>query len=143
MNLTLSPTGSPEGNFPMSNIIDSLKRLERIGDDNSKTTQKLIQAAGDLAENIVKQFAAAKTEYIRLYPKGFREYAIDQGHLIFPESNLALLEGYVARDRENALAFSKDVANGLLDQLAEILAKRRADSEACLTAIENAKTKLE
>jgi hypothetical protein len=52
MNPTLSPTGSPEGNFTMSNIIDSLKRLERIGDETSKTTQKLIESARELADNI-------------------------------------------------------------------------------------------
>jgi hypothetical protein len=141
-------------------IIDSLKRLERIGDDKSKTTQKLIQAAEELAESIVQQFAAAKTEHIDLpteYRKTdsavkdatdpafketeFESYAIHKV-AFYGSDVLQRYEGYVARDRDNALRFSKDVAHGLLDSLVEILAERLQDAEAGLAAIQEAKPKI-
>jgi hypothetical protein len=132
----------------MSNIIDSLKRLERIGDENSKTTQKLIQAADELASSIVEQFAAAPTEspivldtyHRKVQVKSFHTYAIIKGLLVFSGHGL---DGYVARDRENALAFSKDIANGLLDLLAEILAERLKATAGGLAAIQTANPKIE
>jgi len=47
--------GLPKTN-DMADVIDSLKRLERIGSENSKTTEKLLTAARDLSELIVRQF---------------------------------------------------------------------------------------
>ena len=41
----------PEKN--MANVIDSLKRLERIGSEHSETTKKIIEAACDLSQKIV------------------------------------------------------------------------------------------
>ena len=38
----------------MSDIIDSLKRLERVGSENSKTTEKLIAAAREISAKIVE-----------------------------------------------------------------------------------------
>jgi hypothetical protein len=133
-------------------IIDSLKRLERIGDENSKTTQKLIQAADELASTIAKQFAVQGTEHFELPTRfrktgsnfeetGFLPYAIDQGCLVFGTGYAC--EGYVARDRENALAFSRDIANGLLGLLAEILAERLKDTTDGLAAIQTANQKIQ
>jgi hypothetical protein len=124
----------------MSNIIDSLKRLERIGDETSKTNQKLIQAATDLADGIVKQFAAGPDEMIDLDIGGrFLDYQIMHGRLVF--FNNSTWKGFVARDRDNALRFSKDVANGLLDGLAEILAKRLEAAQGGLAGLQKARTK--
>src|SRR5712671_728633 len=47
-------TGNPE--IHMSDVIDSLKRLERVGAENSKTTEKLIASARELSEAILDQF---------------------------------------------------------------------------------------
>jgi hypothetical protein len=41
----------------MADVIDSFKRLERVGSENSKTTQKLIDAATELSSVIARQFA--------------------------------------------------------------------------------------
>jgi hypothetical protein len=157
MNPIPGPTGSPEGNFPMS-IIDSLMRLERIGDENSKTNRKLIEAAADLAQLIVSKFAAAETECIQLkttykglhQSTGFRSYAIDNRKLIFADIDwepaeddpYARDERYVALNREHAMIFSRDVANGLLDLLADLAAKRLEDTEQGLAAIEAARAAL-
>jgi hypothetical protein len=128
----------------MSNIIDSLKRLERIGDENSKTTQKLIEAARELADNIVKQFNVSASETVRLKTSGrtdgedeeytrLADYRIQSGQLSFWHPL-----GYVAENRENALRFSKDIANGLLESFAEILEGRLKDSETALAAMRDA-----
>ena len=56
----------------MSDIIDSLKRLERAGSENSTTTQKLIAAAHELSNLIVEQFAVIGSEgvpVVSLYSK--------------------------------------------------------------------------
>jgi hypothetical protein len=46
----------PELQTPMADIIDSLKRLERIGSENSKTVEKIISAAREIEAKIVEQF---------------------------------------------------------------------------------------
>ena len=141
----------------MSNIIDSLKRLERIGDENSKTTQKLIEAARDIADKIVKQFAVRDSEVVDLGAPSkleraaggytttreihkFAHYAIRESQLTFADRRG---DNYVALDRENALQFSKDLANGLLDYLAEILAERLKEAGSGLAAIEDALSKIQ
>ncbi len=43
-------------NVTMSDIIDSLKRLERIGSENSKTVVKIIEAAREIEAKIVGQY---------------------------------------------------------------------------------------
>jgi hypothetical protein len=43
----------------MPDVIDALKRLERIGNDQSKTVQKILEAAHELEELIVKQYGRA------------------------------------------------------------------------------------
>jgi hypothetical protein len=128
MDTNLSPMGSPEGNSQTTmSVIDSLKRLERLGSENSKAMEKLIQAAREIADQIVKHFAVRDSEYVYLlvdlHGQQMR-YAIEKSTLVFPEG----YGGSVARDRENALRFAKDIANGLLEGFAEILAKRLEDT---------------
>jgi hypothetical protein len=47
-------SGLPENN--MADVIDSLKRLERLGDENSKTVQKILEAAREIEARIVKLY---------------------------------------------------------------------------------------
>lgn len=57
-NLT-SPVASATSGFQqnyMADVIDSLKRLERLGDENSKTVQKILDAARDIEARIVRLF---------------------------------------------------------------------------------------
>lgn len=44
----------------MADIIDSLKRLERIGSENSKTIEKIISAAREIEAKIVEQYEQHK-----------------------------------------------------------------------------------
>lgn len=52
------PAGSSASGFSnMPDVIDALKRLERIGDENSKTVAKIMQAAAELEAKIVGQYS--------------------------------------------------------------------------------------
>lgn len=57
-NLTSPAAESAVGlpNVTMPDIIDSLKRLERIGSENSKTVAKIIEAAREIEARIVAQY---------------------------------------------------------------------------------------
>jgi hypothetical protein len=48
----------------MAEIIDALRRLERVGSDNSKATQKLLAAAQQLAGKIIDSYAPSGDEKI-------------------------------------------------------------------------------
>jgi hypothetical protein len=57
-NLT-SPVASASSGLSkitMSDVIDSLKRLERLGDENSKTVQKILEAARDIEARILQLY---------------------------------------------------------------------------------------
>jgi hypothetical protein len=57
MNPTVSqvvtPTTAIFPEQPMADVIDSLKRLERLGDENSKTVQKILQASQDIENRVL------------------------------------------------------------------------------------------
>ena len=61
-----APAGTPAIGAPhnMPDVIDALKRLERIGSENSKTTEKLIAAAKELGDRIVEMCGLARDESI-------------------------------------------------------------------------------
>jgi hypothetical protein len=61
MNLQTSAVAVQPSAFPnnMPNVIDSLKRLERIGSEESQTVQKILEAASELSETITKYFPAS------------------------------------------------------------------------------------
>jgi hypothetical protein len=48
----------------MPDVIDSLKRLERIGSEYSKTVEKIIQAARDLEGSIATQYQQSRLSVI-------------------------------------------------------------------------------
>ena len=58
MALHISAAASSQMAFThnMSNVIDSLKRLERIGSEESQTVQKILEAAKELSQVIWKHF---------------------------------------------------------------------------------------
>ena len=117
----------------MTQIIDALKRLERTGSGNSKTTHRLIEAAEQLSRQIVEQFCAKDEYVLDIAPKGSAmKYSIQTGRLTNADSR------YVAENRETALAFATDVADGLLDAITETLEKRKAEAEGALGVIEAA-----
>ncbi len=60
MNLTSSQVASATPAFPtvepMADVIDSLKRLERLGDEKSKTVQKILEAAEEIESRILQLY---------------------------------------------------------------------------------------
>jgi hypothetical protein len=46
----------------MPNVIDSLKRLERIGSEESQTVQKILQAASEPSETVSKYYPASSQD---------------------------------------------------------------------------------
>lgn len=121
----------------MSQVIDALKRLERVGSDNSKTTQKLIEAADRLAHKIVDQYDVRDKYVVDVAPQFTRtRYSILNGRLVNGESR------YVAENRDAALAFAKDVASGLLDGIVESLERRKTESQDALAALHEAMRRL-
>ena len=120
--------GNPKSNNMAGGVIDALKRLERVGSENSKTTQKLITAAAKLAQTIVAQYYP-EAHIPSLAISKFDGYSI-------ANSTLCRNNEDVAGSRYNALAFSKDVATGLLDCIAEELEERTHESAAALSMIE-------
>ena len=117
----------------MSEVIDALKRLERVGGENSATTRKLMDAADRLAAKIVEQFDERDKYVIEVAPRfhGSR-YSILNGRLCNGESR------WVAETRDTALDFARDIASGLLDAVTENLEQRNAESRHALAAVEGA-----
>jgi hypothetical protein len=121
-----------------NSIINALKRLERAGKDNSRATQKLREAAIDVAQFVIdstpraficKELArgykvlgiesnVGKEYYFRVRGTGYdctsRFLCIAKGHYQHGDFN-AWVD---AATREDVLSFAADVANGLLDEIA-------------------------
>ena len=117
----------------MSQVVEALKRLERVGEANSETTRKLIEAADLLAHKIVEQYDVRDKYVVDVAPQFNRNrYSILNGRLVNGESR------YVAENRDTALAFAKDMAAGLLDGIVESLERRNEESSEALSAVENA-----
>jgi hypothetical protein len=140
----------------MSDIIDSLKRLERAGSENSKTTQKLIAAAHELSNLIVEQFAVIGSEgvpVVSLYSKTVYDDNEERFRQVGPDFRYGISRGrlynsgrpnspFVDETRDDALAFSKDIADGLLDHIIEALEKRAGENAEGLATIEGAVARL-
>ena len=142
-------------------IINAVKRLERAGDENSKATKKLHEAAREVAYKI-----EAVAPVGVLLPRGYRvervksnvgsdefltlrgdrdEYQRGEYHYYWIDGCGRYLHGdfhaeVPAQTRTGSLRFAKDVAEGLLDEIAEFLEQRKAESEKAAEVLENAKT---
>ncbi len=124
-------------------IIDSLKRVERAGDENSRATQKMfdaVHAVADLIADDITKFTWSRTFTIA---GRTRTYAVVSGRYlaIQEQDDYSGNEHFVTDrnwDRTQALAFAADIADGLLDQIAEWLETRSENSlkaEAALRAV--------
>ena len=133
----------------MINIINSLKRLERIGAEDSKTTKKMLDAAREvssiIAELCGEDFSLRATvvdpDPEHRGPKGVwsGDYQVihDPEQLLTPW--ILTCNGHdVAADRRVALMFSTDLSRGLLDAIAECIEFRTSDSEEALLILQGA-----
>jgi hypothetical protein len=140
------------------NIIDAVKRLERAGDENSKATQKLHEAASTVAEIIEKQapvgvWLPRDYKVVRIRSNVSSEVFLIGGKDPYGDGNFWVdgIGRYLHNDfqcgipsqtRAGSLKFAKDVAEGLLDEIAEFLEQRKAESENAATVLEQAAEKL-
>jgi len=133
-----------------TNIINALKRLERLGQENSRVTEKAREAANEIERKIVEILpkdvslpGGYEIVKIREYEswglvhvEGF-EY--DEGDSDFYQDN-ELYSGNKIYDasREMILKFSADIANGLLDRFADFMEARKAEIEEKAKILEDA-----
>jgi len=162
-SLAAEPAGVPN---TMSDIIDSLKRLERIGSENSKTVEKIIEAARNLEEKIVAQYAkseSAAIDPIQVLTAIAKEKDSDSGAGAIATAKAAGLQYQVlcrmrytiewrshegrglfigdggprvSANREAALRFASDVANGLLFLIENDLLLRQSQESHALEILE-------
>ncbi len=162
MTYPTSPAAETAEGFPkaMADIIDSLKRLERIGAENSKTVEKILEAARDLEakiavlyqdeqsvsilgavvlarivkENRCSLAAAAKSlglDHERVMRMKYTvERSASGGYVLGPTSTR------VSETREAALSFANDLANGLLVVIQQDLIERNASNQAAFDVLE-------
>lgn len=123
----------------MADVISSLKRLERAGAEDSRATQKLCQAADVLAEHIIVLLPGGTWGENNL-PRGWSHdgrYLVAPRYEIEPGDSVAGIdaEGVGGADRQSALWLAEAIATGWLDELAEWLEAKGAESEAATQRI--------
>ena len=103
-----------------NSVINALKRLERAGSEDSKTTQKLIGAADRLADHICGVLSDFVLGSANL-PRGY--FTVQPGVIAlayqWTDKRILHYVGHCNADRETALHFAHDIATGWLDELAE------------------------
>jgi len=121
-----------------NSIINSLKRLERSGDERSKATQKLRDAAQELCvyllKNLPSNFAISGAEYgdfLRI-KDGAEIYVREMGTYYDYGPNGGM-------GRSKALGLARAIADGLLDTIADQLEQ---DTKAAQEAHETIQRKL-
>lgn len=134
----------------MSNIINALKRLERAGDENSRATEKLYEAAKKVAAFIEENVPAA-VELPRGYKAIYVSSNIGSAKFLVNETKerrvwIDGIGGYLHEDynckipaqtRTGVLDFAKDIAEGLLDEIALFLEKRAQESSEMTDVLNN------
>lgn len=129
-----------------NSIINSLKRLERVGSETSVVTQKLKEAVEEIAKKI--------DEIVRPYVQenDFEpdfETVIDHLHYFcgtliwdydgeatpYIYNSYALCPNKTYVSRAVALDFAKAIANGLLENIAKWIAEKKAETEKALIAV--------
>ena len=162
MTYPTSPAAETAEGLPkaMADIIDSLKRLERIGAENSKTVEKILEAARDLEAKIAALYqdeesvsilgaivlarlvkanrcslaAAAKSlglDHERVMRMKYTvERSASGGTLLGPKGKR------VSESREAALSLANDLANGLLVVIQQDLIERNASNQAAFEVLE-------
>jgi hypothetical protein len=138
----------------MSNsIINSLKRLERAGQENSRYTQKVREATSEVADLIATCSISPLTENLTLlreldiYPLGKYSFVRGMQGKVLMKLNDEILNssGFANSDkpsRDTCLEFAKDIADGLIDTIAEEVESENKKIQEAEGALENAKARV-
>lgn len=141
-----------------NSIINSLKRLERVGDETSRVTEKLKNAACEVANKIYGMVIDYRREYraheIMKYTR--ITGANKQPGLFIVETSGGVCLAYdydtemheynyqdyiLSSDmhRDMALRFSKLIANGVLDKIVDWLEKKKKKGQEAIEVLEKKK----
>lgn len=135
-----------------TDLINALNRLERAGNENSRTTLKMREAAVKVADEIISNFSGdleLPRGYcaIRQYSGAgsFRQLRNESHETLNSESKIPgehYLHGDYNRTwrnvgREGLQKFAADIAGGLLDEIAEFLEERAAQNEGAAAILES------
>lgn len=122
-------------------IIDAVKRLERSGQEHSKTTEKLREAAREVAGLIIRIVPEGET-----LPRGYLVVDTERDGLLLVQgvdnSGCPVYingRGYsgglgytpdfsLEPSRDDVLIFARAIANGLIEEIAEWLEQRNAEN---------------
>lgn len=138
----------------MSNsIINAVKRLERAGSEHSRATKKLFEAATEVAE-LIEEIAPVGVPLPRGYKVikeksniGVARFLVRGDDDSYKIEYIDGIGDYLHNDfhcwipgqkRETVLEFARDVADGLLDEIADFLEKRTQESEIATTILQSA-----
>ena len=103
-----------------NSIINAVKRLERIGDNRSKTTQKLLESAELIANKVAATILVEDVDAVEL-PRGYGvQWTLRGNYLLWPETVYYAFE----ITRERALPLAADSAPGWLDEVADYIASQ-------------------
>lgn len=125
-------------------VVDALKRLERAGSEQSRLTEKLLDAAHILSQHVVEHLPHDVQLGANVYGAEMVECPLPRNIAIDRQWQLAYWDHMIGRylavdyNREIALRFAADIADGWLDELAEWLEQRAAEDEAAAETIEQA-----
>ena len=133
-----------------TNIINALKRLERLGQENSRVTEKARKATNEIEKKlaeILPRNVPLPGNYEVVYYGGYEDWILAYGVTENPYGGDDEIRKnnntYWATKIHNAprgviLKFSADIANGLLDRFADFMEARKAEIEEKAKILEDA-----
>jgi hypothetical protein len=119
-----------------STIINALRRLERIGSESSRQTEKLVTAVERVAD-LVTSFEELRRAALTgggppvALPRGYNVSVAGPNGEIWLDSPRGRFLN-LRPDRDSCLDFARDVATGWLSEVADWLRARGADSDSAL-----------
>ncbi len=124
----------------MLSVIDSLKRLERIGDERGATVGKLTESARELSAHLVKYLPKGDGggDYIELP----RRYWLRGDGSLWAEmpSRSEPAVRLDNPDRDTALGLARDIATGWIGELADWLQEHQVQDEQAIAMLRAAST---
>ena len=123
-----------------NSLINSLKRLERVGSETSRVTEKLKKAVEEVSQKIMECIKPVLPERESIYPDFtpiaeklyyckrclIWDYDGYADEITYTDYDLRPSEGYVKR--EVALNFAAAIANGLLKKIVSKVEKENAET---------------